>query len=207
MPEFLVSDNASNFSAYEFSLFLNRNAIQHITPPPYSPASNGQAERAVRVIKDMLKKAPSNCSFKYKLSKVLLQYRTVPHSVTQNVPSVALNKRKLITMREKINPHFSHDNPVQSSSVKSIPQFYIGNSVLALNLRGGQKWYDAKIGINIYDVHVHDLNITWRRHANQLLPSIPECSLPMSEPASTTSGDCPPRRSGRRRQPPDRLEY
>ena len=54
--DILVSDNASCFTAAEFKQFLTSNGIQHITPPPYSPSSNGQAERSVRVMKDLLKK-------------------------------------------------------------------------------------------------------------------------------------------------------
>ena len=52
----LVSDNASCFTADEFSYFLNNNGIKHITSPPYVPSSNGQAERGVRVLKELLKK-------------------------------------------------------------------------------------------------------------------------------------------------------
>ena len=46
----LVSDNASCFTASQFKNFLSKNGIHHITPPPYSPSSNGQAERCVRVL-------------------------------------------------------------------------------------------------------------------------------------------------------------
>ena len=52
----LVSDNATSFSSDKFSEFLKDNGINHITPPPYSPATNGQAERGVRVVKDLLHK-------------------------------------------------------------------------------------------------------------------------------------------------------
>ena len=214
LPDVLVSDNASSFTSSEFSSFLSRNGISHLTPPPYSPASNGQAERGVRVIKDMLKKVSSNNSLKYKIGQVLLQYRSIPHSVTHIAPSVALNKRKLITLRDKINPLFHSE----SLKDKVIRHFDIGSSVLALNLREGKKWYNATVtevlGINIYNVLVHDLNVTWKRHSNQLI-SIPDshniqldnrCEIqdPVSSHDHVSNKQAYPVRN---RQAPDRLTY
>ena len=120
------------------------------------------AERGVRVVKDLICKSPSNLSLKYRLGKILLQYRTVPHT-TQVAPAVALNKRKLITMSDRLNPQFCSDN--NDKQIK-LPQFDVGSSVLALNLRRGQKWYDATViqvlGVNVFEVHVHDLNVVWK---------------------------------------------
>ena len=56
LPDVIVSDNALGFTSSEFKEFLSNNNVSHITPPPYSPSSNGQAERAVKVVKDLLKK-------------------------------------------------------------------------------------------------------------------------------------------------------
>ena len=98
--DFIVSDNASCFTAEQFSQFLKTNGIKHMTPPPYSPSSNGQAERGVRVIKDLLKKTDSKESFKSRLAKSLFYYRAIPHSVSQIAPSIALNSRKFVTMRD-----------------------------------------------------------------------------------------------------------
>lgn len=168
----LVSDNATCFTAFEFAQFLANHGIKHITPPPGSPASNGQAERGVRVVKDLLKSNISKDSFKIRLAKVLFYYRTVPHSVTQIAPSVALNKRRLITKKDKINPLFC-DNKQSSSRAKPVAQFEVGSKVLALNLRDGPKWMLGtivqKLGVNVYNVHINDFNIIWKRHANQLL--------------------------------------
>lgn len=134
----LVSDNAACFTPYEFASFLAKNLIKHLTPPPFSSASNGQAERGVSVLKNMFKKSPSDCSFKRRLSKVLLQYRTLPHSSTHVSPSVGLNKRKLITLKDKINPQFCTVDDDHCIKTK-LPHFEIGSSVLALNLGRGQK--------------------------------------------------------------------
>ena len=168
----LVSDNASCFTSEHFRNFLSLNGIKHITPPPASPASNGQGERGVRVIKDMLKKCNSCDSFKSKLNKVLLQYRSSPHSTTQIPPSVSLNNRKYVTVKDRVNPNYCHFD--QTAKLERIKQFDVGDQVLALNLREGKKWMKAtiveKLGINVYNVIIHDYNVLWKRHYNQLLP-------------------------------------
>ena len=172
----IVSDNASCFTAQAFKEFLINNGIQHITPPPYSPSSNGQAERGVRVVKDLLKKQNKADSFQTRLAKALFHYRCVPHSVTQIVPSVALNNRKYITVKDRVNPKYFFSKNRESES-HHIVQFEIGDRVLALNVREGPKWHQAtvvqKLGVNVYNVHIHQLNVVWKRHANQLLSITP----------------------------------
>lgn len=138
-----------------------------MTPPPYSPSSNGQAERSVRVLKDLLKKNVTG-SFNSRLANVLLVYRSTPQTTTGIAPAVALNNRNYITLKERVNPRY---NPSVKS--KTIPLFNLGDQVLVLNLRSGPKWYDAtiveKIGANIYGVHVHELDAIWKRHVHQML--------------------------------------
>lgn len=168
----LVSDNHATFLSEEFKNFLKANAVTHITPPPYSPSSNGQGERAVRVVKDLLKKCTAGGSLKSRIAKILFYYRTVPHSVTQVAPSVALNGRKFITVKDKVNPQYCYVPKVENVK-RQLKQFAPGDSVLALNFGKGPKWYTGsivrKLGVNIYDVLVKDLNVIWKRHLNQLL--------------------------------------
>ena len=172
--DLIVSDNATSFRSEEFEYFLNRHSIDHITSAPYSPSSNGQAERGVRVIKDLLKKNYVSGSLKVVLSQVLLYYRTVPHSVTNIPPCVALNNRKFVTLKDRVNPKYCSLN--SSTKYKNIPNFNVGDEVLAINFRNGPKWYKAtimqKLAANVFNVHIHDLNVVWKRHSNQLLNSI-----------------------------------
>ena len=56
LPERIVTDNAPNSVSSEFIYFLKQNGIRHTTSAPYHPATNGLAERAVRVFKDGTKK-------------------------------------------------------------------------------------------------------------------------------------------------------
>ena len=106
-----------------------------------------------------------------RLVKVLFFHRTVPHSITNICPCVSLNKRKYVTINDKVNPMYSSNSSTVRSKV--IPQYAIGDKVLALNLREEAKWLEGaviqKLGVNVYTILIRELNVVWKRHANQLL--------------------------------------
>ena len=54
--------------------------------PPYHPATNGAAERAVQVVKQAVKKMNSELTLKQRLARFLLIYRTTPHATTERRP-------------------------------------------------------------------------------------------------------------------------
>lgn len=56
LPDVLVSDNGPPFNSFGFNSFLERQGIKVMKSPPYHPSSNGQAERLVRTVKEVLKK-------------------------------------------------------------------------------------------------------------------------------------------------------
>ena len=133
------------------TICLNNSSTEHITTPPYSLSSNGQAERAVKVMKDLLKKSTRG-TFKSRLAQCFIHYRTVSHSTTQSPPCIALNSRIYTTLRNCINPNYT--SYTANKQIKKIPQLNVGDHVLALNLRPGSKWYKATIveilSINVY---------------------------------------------------------
>ena len=79
LPEVLAIDNVSYFASAEFQEFIQHNDIHHIHSSPYHPASNGQVECAVKVIKDACKRA-SKQSLERELSKFLFLYKLTPHT-------------------------------------------------------------------------------------------------------------------------------
>ena len=52
VPKLLVSDNAPQFVSEECNDWLSNIGVKHLYSPPYHPASNGRAERAVRAFKE-----------------------------------------------------------------------------------------------------------------------------------------------------------
>ena len=83
LPEEIVSDNGPQFIAQEFRDFLKCNHIKHFLSAPNHPASNGEAERAVRTFKQaMIASKLDSGTLAKKICSFLLSYRSTPHTAT-----------------------------------------------------------------------------------------------------------------------------
>ena len=129
LPATLVSDNGSNFTSSEFEEFMKRNGIKHIKVAPYHPASNGLAERAVRVFKEGFKKMGEG-SIQTKLSRFLLSYRTTPHSTTGVPPAELLMKRKLRTQLDRLYPNVADRVRSKQSKQKAAHDYHAKERIL-----------------------------------------------------------------------------
>ena len=96
LPRVLVTDNATCFTSDKFSSFTKGNGIKHLFSPPYHPASNGQAESLIKVVKHALKRRREG-SLHTRLARFLLAYRTAPHSTTGHSPAELMFGRNLRT--------------------------------------------------------------------------------------------------------------
>ena len=100
IPELIVSDNGPQYSSEEFSKFVQEYQCRHVTSSPLYPQSNGEAERAVKTIKGLLKKEGDRYL-------ALLSYRATPLQIGYS-PSELLMGRKLRTTvpttREQLTP-------------------------------------------------------------------------------------------------------
>lgn len=57
IPEVVISDNGPQFTSALFKDFASKYEFVHLTSSPYHPQGNGEAERAVRTVKCLLKKS------------------------------------------------------------------------------------------------------------------------------------------------------
>ena len=100
IPKLIVSDNGPQYSSEEFPKFMREYQCQHVTSSPLYPQSNGEAERAVKTIKGLLKKEGDPYL-------ALLSYRATPLQIGYS-PSELLMGRKLRTTvpttREQLIP-------------------------------------------------------------------------------------------------------
>ena len=109
IPDVIMSDNGPQFSSASFLQFAKTYGFIHTTSSPRYPQANGEAERAVRTIKGLLKKNTDPY-----LS--LLMYRSSP---LQNglSPSELLMGRKLKTtlpiLPSNLHPKAQRDQTIR----------------------------------------------------------------------------------------------
>ena len=89
IPETLMSDNGPQFASKEFSAFADDYGFNHITSSPGHASGNGEVERAVRTVKELLYAAKDPYI-------ALLNYRSTPLANGYS-PAELLMSRKLRT--------------------------------------------------------------------------------------------------------------
>ena len=236
LPEMLVTDNGSVFTSSEFTNFVKRNGIRHVTSSPYHPSSNGLAERAVQTMKEGLRKL-TNGSVETKLSRFLFKYRLTPQTVTGVSPAEMMFGRPLHSQLDLLQPDIQakvqgrqeqqklrHDQRARSR------EFKCGDLVHVRNFSQGPMWIPGVVirvrGPVSYTVELANGEQKCR-HVDHLRPrvetaeeSVPDWAdvipsetaapqPPVDEPGGNESGHAPPtlRRSSRIRQAPERFGH
>jgi hypothetical protein len=173
LPEHIVSDNGPQFVSSEFKEFLSKNGIKHTTSSPGHPATNGLAERYVGFVKKQLAKMSDKSDLDANLSRLLLSYRTTPHTSTGETPAALLMKRELRTKFSLLKPSLNQtqEKRVFDKNLDCVPKFKNGDLVFALNLRSGSRWIPGVIIDTMKrNYHVQIGSNVWRRHEDQLRP-------------------------------------
>ncbi|UYV70680.1 K02A2.6-like, partial [Cordylochernes scorpioides] len=83
--------------------FLKINSIRHILCAPYHAASNGQVERAIQTLKNLLRKN-DNGDWSTRLARSLLTMRITINNTTQKSPAQLLMNRNLKCLLNKCHP-------------------------------------------------------------------------------------------------------
>ena len=197
LPKILVSDNGPQFKSAEFEQFCVNNGILHCTSAVYKPATNGQAERAVQILKNSIKRAKlAGKNVDEEISECLLRYRVTPHATTGEAPSVLLMGRKIRTKLDLILP--SVNSKVEKSQNRTVMstdrlsrEFDSGDNVLVRNYSNDEKWKTGTVHSKLGDRHyLIDMegNVV-KRHIDQLLEKRSsnndgvqeKCELPVSD--------------------------
>ena len=144
LPEVLVTDNGTCFTSAEFKEFTKQNGIRHIRTAPYHPASNGQAERAVKIVKEGLKKA-SRHSLEMQISKFLFRLRLTPHTTTGVAHAELLLGRRPRSHLDLVKPDLRQQAQskqmvqVTKSGGRRDTNFGVGSNILAKNFGTGKQ--------------------------------------------------------------------
>ena len=81
------------------------NGIRHVRTAPYHPASNGLAERSMRIFKGGMKKLKDR-TLEIKLAHFLFSYRLTPQTTTGLSPSELLFGHRLCCHLDFLRPNF-----------------------------------------------------------------------------------------------------
>ena len=105
IPETVRSDNGPQYASREFSMFAELYGFQHTTSSPRYPQSNGQAERTVKTVKQMLRQSEDPYL-------ALLNYRATPLPWCKRSPAELLMGRRIRTrvpqLPELLKPGWSY---------------------------------------------------------------------------------------------------
>lgn len=89
-PQTVVTDNGPQFASQEFEKFAASWRFEHRTSSPHYPRSNGQAEAAVKTMKQIMRRAEADKSDVY---KAILDHRNTPRQSTGLSPAEILLNR------------------------------------------------------------------------------------------------------------------
>ncbi|KAE8736627.1 hypothetical protein FOCC_FOCC017918 [Frankliniella occidentalis] len=158
IPCTIVNDNGAQLVSKEFEQFLLHNNVRHVMSPPWHPASNGLAERAVRSVKELLRKFTEG-DFHARLARVLHSMRNRPSSANGVSPAeVMFSNRPSRSPLRRLHP----DSWPTLTSTE--PPLQPGTLVWALKrVRGSTSWeagfLKEALGCRVYVVQLNDGSI------------------------------------------------
>ena len=191
---------------------MKSNGVRHTRCAPYHPVSNGLAERFVQSVKQALKSSVSDGRLLIqRLSSFLLTtYRTTPHATAGVAPCSLFLGRSVRTRLDLLRPNRrthvlsrqadqkeAHDRRAQDR------EWFVGQSVMARNLRPGPDWVSGviveRLGPLSYLIETESHQY-WKRHADQLKAVDPspltstefdripdwDCAVPTATPEAAT---------------------
>lgn len=218
-PSTLVSDNGPPFQSEKFQTYLALKGIKYISSPPYHPASNGTAERAVRTVKQQLRKYAKEgvSTIDGQIKRFLIDYRNAPVTEGFSPNSKLLSFTPRMGLTKVFEFCKKKAQELQTAKVSFEPNVLVWYKLPKPN--GVITRIRAKIVKRIgHNVYIIDINGQTRKaHVNQLkrviiipntIPrSTDKSNEQLPDTPTTSFSDEPPalRRSQRNRRPPNRF--
>lgn len=223
IPDVLVSDNGPQYISNEFAQFAREWEFKHVSSSPYHPKSNGKAESAVKIAKNLFKKAMQDNRDPW---LALLDYRNTPTQGMQTSPAQRLMSRRTKTLvpiatsllypevaegvAAKIELKRQKAKGYYDKQVKTLPDLEIGQEVRISPIQRGKPWQSGtcteKLSDRSYVVESDGELLRRNREALKpaLTPAEPNKDVP-PEPAPTAEEPVL-RRSQRVVRKPDRFQ-
>uniref|UniRef100_A0A914WMU4 RNA-directed DNA polymerase n=1 Tax=Plectus sambesii TaxID=2011161 RepID=A0A914WMU4_9BILA len=173
----IVTDNGPPFNSKEMVDFYNKYAIDHVTAPPFHPASNGLAERFVRTFKEgMLKMKLSGQNDRLKaLRSILRDYNWSPHSTTLIAPAQMMFQRQIRTELSALlqkKPKEKSTN-IQKDVYHNGQAVWVNIAIPGNRAEWSAGWIEKRIGKVLYMI-LMEKGSHRKAHCNQLRPRIPD---------------------------------
>lgn len=156
IPRFIVCDNMP-FGSFEFAQFSQKFDIELIKSSPRYPQSNGLSEKAVGIVKNMLKKCLQDHS---DFNVALLHYRTTPVAGLEYSSSELLMCRLLrtnlpctkellkpkvpINVKEQLMLNKEKSRTSYNKTAKVKKSFSLGDNIIIQNLPN-KEWCSGKV--------------------------------------------------------------
>ena len=234
IPEVVVSDNGPQYSSEAYAIFARQFQFEHVRSSPLYPQSNGEAERAVQTVKNLMKKdgdpylamlsyrsTPLKCGFS---PSELLMSRTLRTTLpmTREALKPVVPDPTLVREREKKLRERTQYNYDRHHGVRELEPLSSGQTVWIPD-RGEEAQVLQESGTRSYEVRTSDGGV-YRRNRRALVDTpnsdsldtnttdteIPEQSAEIemdpNERTSDTDTQVHPRRSSRQSQAPERLD-
>lgn len=180
----IVSDNGAQFASSEFKHFTQMNRIKHKFTAPGQPATNGQAEIFVKMLKKSLNaniSENSTSDLDTILNRFLADYRSAKHCTTGETPFKLLFGREMRTRFSLVKPPLVQNRIIENQE-KSIAnhkgnrqvEFEKGQQVYIRDYSNPNKssWMkaaiDKKIGPRSYGCVIARSKRYIRRHLDQI---------------------------------------
>ncbi|KAF2891909.1 hypothetical protein ILUMI_14264 [Ignelater luminosus] len=150
LPEFVVTNNGTQFTSAVFTDFLSKNGIRFMTSPVCHPASNGQAENLVKSFKNNLLECVRDnfnrcASFNTLINRFLFSYRNANHRSTDVTSSSRVFQYKTKTRLDLLNEKVKEGrNIALHKALPAVPMVPLSEISNKLDSRGHNEFTVAK---------------------------------------------------------------